>query len=78
MPKDDVAPSEIYGAEHLLRLFVNLPAIIAHTTMDASSVSVLREQLDDFLHFLVKEKEKGRLFAKYEPASPAYHRISAV
>lgn len=71
-------PSTIYGAEHLLRLFVNLPAIIAHTTMDASSVTILRDHLEEFLQFLVKEKEKGKLFAKYEPASPAYHRISSV
>ncbi|CAO1636171.1 unnamed protein product [Sympodiomycopsis kandeliae] len=75
---DDKPPSEIYGAEHLLRLFVNLPAIIAHTTMDAGSVIILREHLDDFLQYLVKEKEKGKLFGRYEPASPAYHRISAV
>lgn len=103
---EEKQPSEIYGAEHLLRLFgewehilkakdnnplltcsslpplplsltVNLPSIIAHTTLDADSVVILREHLDDFLAFMVKEKPK--LFAsKYEVASPAYHRVSLV
>ncbi|CAO1621980.1 unnamed protein product [Parajaminaea phylloscopi] len=72
----DKSPSEVYGAEHLLRLFVNLPSIIAHTTMDGESVSILREHLDDFLHFMVKEKDK--LFAKrYVDTSAVYARLGS-
>lgn len=69
-------PSEIYGAEHLLRLFVNLPSIIAHTTMDGESVAILREHLDEFLHFMVKEKQ--RLFANaYVDTSAVYARLGS-
>ncbi|KDN40349.1 MRG-domain-containing protein [Tilletiaria anomala UBC 951] len=72
-----IEPSALYGAEHLLRLFVNLPGIIAHTTMDVESVAILKEHIADFLQFLAQNKK--RFFAQqYEAASPAYHRISQI
>lgn len=45
----DMEPSDVYGAEHLLRLFVNLPMIIVHTSMDADSISLLKDHLAEFL-----------------------------
>lgn len=45
----DMEPSDVYGAEHLLRLFVNLPMIIVHTSMDAESISLLKEHLAEFM-----------------------------
>lgn len=42
-------PSARYGAEHLLRLFVNLPDLLAHTSMDAETTAVLKEHLSHFL-----------------------------
>ena len=45
----ETEPSDVYGAEHLLRLFVNLPMIIVHTSMDAESISLLKEHLAEFL-----------------------------
>ncbi|WFD32243.1 Esa1p-associated factor [Malassezia sp. CBS 17886] len=75
--RGDLEPSQVYGAEHLLRLFVHLPGIVAHTSMDADSVSILRDHLTEFLGFLAREKE--RLFARaYEDPSPAYHRVSVI
>jgi mortality factor 4-like protein 1 len=57
--------SEIYGAEHLLRLFgdshssfryqhvanriVSLPGLIAHTSMDQQSVQTLKEHIEGML-----------------------------
>ncbi|PKY38735.1 MRG-domain-containing protein [Rhizophagus irregularis] len=45
----DKENSEIYGAEHLLRLFVELPRLLAHTTMDQAATETLEEHLIDFL-----------------------------
>ncbi len=45
----DMEPSDVYGAEHLLRLFVNLPMIIVHTSMDVESIGLLKEHLGEFL-----------------------------
>ncbi|KAF8734423.1 MRG protein, partial [Rhizoctonia solani] len=71
-PKD---LSTIYGAEHLLRLIVNLPSMIAQTTMDTESVALLKEYVEYLLQYLVQERE--RLFLKeYEHASPHYQNIS--
>jgi mortality factor 4-like protein 1 len=63
--------SEIYGAEHLLRLFVSLPGLIAQTNMDQQSVGYLRDHLEDFLRYMAKSQDK--LFQnEYENTSSRY------
>ncbi|KAI7864107.1 MRG-domain-containing protein, partial [Spinellus fusiger] len=62
---------DIYGAEHLLRLFVQMPTLIAHTDMDAEGVMVLTECLMDILKFMQKN-QKQLLMSEYENASPEY------
>ncbi|KAF9019967.1 Esa1p-associated factor, partial [Haplosporangium bisporale] len=69
--KDD---SEIYGGEHLLRLFVQFPMLIAHTSMDQDSINALRENLVDMLKWMQKH-HKDLLLSEYENASPAYQSI---
>jgi len=66
---DDIAhtlagkpPSEVYGAEHLCRLFVSMPELIAQTNMDAQSVNRLREELAKMTQWLGKNSSK--FFAK--------------
>lgn len=43
---------EIYGMEHLLRLLVVLPDLIAQSSMDPNSFPFIIENLNDFLEFL--------------------------
>lgn len=67
--------SEVYGAEHLLRLIVNLPSYIAHTTMDTESVNMMREHISEMMKWMIKEME--RLFLKeYETTTMQYQNIS--
>lgn len=67
--------SEIYGPEHLLRLFVSFPALIAQTNMDQQSISVLRQHLEDCLRYMVENRPT--LFLKeYENTSPQYEAVS--
>ncbi|ODQ66960.1 MRG-domain-containing protein [Nadsonia fulvescens var. elongata DSM 6958] len=71
----DKSMSEIYGAEHLLRLFVSLPSLIAQTNMDQQSIAVLKEHLEDVLKFL--HKHQAEFFLRtYSNTSPAYEAIS--
>ncbi|CCH40793.1 Chromatin modification-related protein EAF3 [Wickerhamomyces ciferrii] len=63
--------SSIYGAEHLMRLMVTLPALIAQTTMDQQSVATLKDHVEDFLKFLDKNKKEFFL-KRYENVSPHY------
>lgn len=46
------AASEVYGAEHLCRLFVSMPELIAQTNMDGQSVGKLREELGRLTRWL--------------------------
>ncbi|CEP12563.1 hypothetical protein [Parasitella parasitica] len=45
-------PSSIYGAEHLLRLFVEMPSLVVETNMDADTLLDIREKLEATLRFI--------------------------
>ncbi|TVY43938.1 Chromatin modification-related protein [Lachnellula subtilissima] len=49
---------DTYGAEHLSRLLVSLPELIAQTNMDQQSVNRLREELIKLTTWLGKNAEK--------------------
>ncbi|KAM0752463.1 MRG-domain-containing protein [Meredithblackwellia eburnea MCA 4105] len=67
----EVEVSSIYGAEHLLRLFVNLPELLAHTSMDPETVTVLKLHMSAFLSWMTLNKQI--LFSStYENTSSAY------
>ncbi|KAJ3414573.1 Esa1p-associated factor [Chytridiales sp. JEL 0842] len=72
-PEKDMA--DVYGAEHLLRLFVQLPQLIAHTNMDQDTIALLKDQFAEFLKYL--EAHSSDLFlSSYENASPTYIAVS--
>ena len=67
--------SELYGAEHLLRLFVSLPGLIAQTNMDQQSIGYLKDSLEEFLTFMVKHEDD--LFLKeYQHTSTRYEALA--
>ncbi|XP_045824145.1 protein MRG2-like [Trifolium pratense] len=53
---NDIVPSDIYGAEHLLRLFVKLPEILFHANIEGDTLVELQAQILDFLRFLRKNQ----------------------
>lgn len=61
------APSEVYGAEHLCRLFVSMPELVAQTNMDAQSVARLREELGKLTSWLGKNAAKFFVKAYVDP-----------
>ncbi|KAG2657891.1 protein MRG1-like isoform X2 [Panicum virgatum] len=54
--KGDVSPSTVYGAEHLLRLFVKLPELLAFVNMEEDALNKLQQKLLDILKFLQKNQ----------------------
>ncbi|CED83122.1 mrg-domain-containing protein [Phaffia rhodozyma] len=72
---EEFEPSKIYGAEHLLRLFVNLPSYLAGSNMDAESVNILRDQIQDFMKWMIREQR--RIFAaEYESTTTSYINLT--
>ncbi|KAI4130014.1 MAG: hypothetical protein LQ338_001948 [Usnochroma carphineum] len=69
--KGKSGPGDTYGAEHLCRMIVNLPEIVAQTNMDAQAVNRLREEMTKFLQWLSKHT-RDYFFADYEPAGQDY------
>uniref|UniRef100_A0A7N0SYL8 Chromo domain-containing protein n=1 Tax=Kalanchoe fedtschenkoi TaxID=63787 RepID=A0A7N0SYL8_KALFE len=53
---DNMSPSSIYGAQHLLRLFVKLPELLAQVNIDKKTSIQLHERLNDFIRFLKKNR----------------------
>ncbi|XP_074264023.1 protein MRG1-like isoform X2 [Silene latifolia] len=49
-------PSAVYGAEHLLRLFVKLPALLYELDMEEKTRRELQTILQDFLKFLQRNQ----------------------
>mmetsp|Transcript_4353 Transcript_4353/g.5486 ORF Transcript_4353/g.5486 Transcript_4353/m.5486 type:complete len:81 (+) Transcript_4353:101-343(+) len=50
--------SEIYGGEHLLRLFIKLPTLFEHVELDKSELCFFQSQIQLLLKFIAKNKEK--------------------
>ncbi|KAF4363673.1 hypothetical protein F8388_026281 [Cannabis sativa] len=50
---DDMSPSNIYGAEHLLRLFVKLPESLAYVSIEEETLTRLQQKLTDFLKKII-------------------------
>uniref|UniRef100_A0A669ESV9 Mortality factor 4-like protein 1 n=2 Tax=Oreochromis TaxID=8139 RepID=A0A669ESV9_ORENI len=70
----DVPMSQVYGAPHLLRLFVRIGAMLAYTPLDEKSLALLLSYLQDFLKYLVKNSSTLFSASDYEVAPPEYHR----
>lgn len=67
--------SAIYGAEHLLRMLVSLPQMVASSTMDAESVGLVKDYVNELLVFLVNERSRF-FMTEYESSSLQYQNIS--
>ncbi|KAI3980560.1 hypothetical protein MKX01_025125 [Papaver californicum] len=64
---DDVSPSSVYGAEHLLRLFVKLPELLAYANIEEEASTRLHTKLIDLLKYLQKNQSTFFLSAYDNP-----------
>ncbi|KAJ3118546.1 Esa1p-associated factor, partial [Nowakowskiella sp. JEL0407] len=67
----DTDLSDLYGGEHLLRLFVLMPQFISHTNMDQDTVNILRDYFAELLQYM--QTHADNVFLKeYDNANPQY------
>ncbi|PRQ27742.1 putative chromatin remodeling & transcriptional activation CHROMO-DOMAIN family [Rosa chinensis] len=64
---DNVSPSSVYGAEHLLRLFVKLPELLVEANIEEETLKELLQRLADFLKFLHKNQSAFFLSSYHVP-----------
>ncbi|KAL6507435.1 Protein mrg1 [Orobanche gracilis] len=63
--QDNISPSSIYGAEHLLRLFVKLPELLAYVKIEEETLLRLQHKLIEFLKFL-QNNESAFFLSSYD------------
>ena len=64
-------PSEVYGAEHLLRLFVKLPELVPLRDMDAAAAKAVQAKLTEFVRWMQRNASAHFVSGEYVDARPA-------
>ncbi|KAH6902543.1 MRG-domain-containing protein [Coprinopsis sp. MPI-PUGE-AT-0042] len=54
--------SSIYGAEHLLRMLVSLPTMVAQSSLDKGSLDLIRDYTNELIQYMAQERD--RIFQK--------------
>mmetsp|Transcript_13448 Transcript_13448/g.18403 ORF Transcript_13448/g.18403 Transcript_13448/m.18403 type:complete len:279 (+) Transcript_13448:187-1023(+) len=54
--KDGLDPAQVYGAEHLLRLFIKLPELLPYKNMEEAAVRGLEKRVADIVTYLQKNE----------------------
>jgi len=68
--------SQIYGSEHLLRVFVKLGNALSYSNLEDKSIRFVVGHVHDCLDYLAANADS--LFSTdYETATPEYHRRAA-
>lgn len=62
-------PSTVYGAEHLLRLFVKLPELLAQSSLPPTAAPFMQSVLSDVLRYIAANQSSLLLTPKdkYQP-----------
>ena len=73
------APSRLYGAEHLVRLIIKLPKLLAQTNLTKGEIPRLKRKLEDLLKYLRQNRARlpprptssARRSSRSPPAPPS-------
>ena len=68
--------SEVYGSEHLLRLFVKMGGMLSFANLDDKSMHFIVTQIQDFLEWMTQGAD-DKFSCEYEAATPEYYRRAA-
>uniref|UniRef100_A0A8C2V896 Mortality factor 4-like protein 1 n=1 Tax=Chinchilla lanigera TaxID=34839 RepID=A0A8C2V896_CHILA len=71
----DAPTSQVCGAPHLHRLFVQIGAMLAYTPLDEKRLALLLSDLHDFLKYLAKNSATLFSASDYEVALLIYNRV---
>ena len=64
MEKSGKTPSEVYGPDHLLRLFAKLPDLLPHTDVTEEEVAKIQRHTFEFMRFLALPRYFHHFFSR--------------
>ena len=67
IPEVTILPSDIYGGEHLIRLFVRLPKLLSGVVMQTGNISDIVGEFNDFVKFIQKNANRYVNISDYIP-----------
>lgn len=74
---EDLDLCAVYGAEHLLRLCIKMPMLVAHTNIDEKTMTQIALCLSDILRFISKNSHTYLVSEAYALATSEYLRNSS-
>ena len=76
--KLNLPPCQIYGSEHLLRLYVQFPKLLSQVSLQSSELNQMQAKLVELLNYILKNID--RLFDKslYIPCAEALEHLEGI
>jgi len=71
------SPSQVYGAEHLLRLYVKLPNLLAEVILSTSELNQAQSKFVELLNYIQKNSETFLVKSEYVSSSEALKHLAA-
>jgi hypothetical protein len=74
----DMIPSDIYGGEHMIRLFVRMPRLLSGVVVASAELSDVLAKLTELVKFVEKNSQRYLVIADYPTSGEALEALRGI